>query len=100
MQWSSATNYWTVKKQSKPLYIANEDFTSNIAEAFFKRNPNADTVSGWDGGVTFRFRSLREGKFRVNKDFSVDRDDQNTFNHFMDKSGNVREPGLRELTRS
>jgi len=41
------------------LYIANEDFTSNIAGAFFKRNPNADTVSGWDGGVTFRFHQRR-----------------------------------------
>ncbi len=80
---------------------ANQDFTANIAEAFYNKNPQAQTVSGWDGGVTFRFhqrglRSIFSGNFKwtANKDFAMDMNDQTTFKTFMDRTGNTRNPGL------
>lgn len=85
---------------------ANPDFNSNIMTAFYNKNTSAKSVTGWDGGVTFRFhqrglRSFLSGNFQwtVNKDFSVAREEQHTFDTFMNITGNIREPGKRELTR-
>ena len=71
----------------------------NIAEAFYNKNPQAQTVSGWDGGVSFRFRqigwrSIFSGNFswKVNKDFPSS--SQTTFNTFIEQTGNTRSPGL------
>ncbi len=84
---------------------ANLDFKKNIAEAFYDKNTSARSVSGWDGGVTFRFhqrgpKSIFSGNFKfkaVNKD--VPSASQRTFKNFMDKTGNTRDPGLIEFKR-
>lgn len=73
---------------------ANLDFNTNIANAFFKKN-NTQKVTGWDGGVSFTFNSIRSlltsFNYKVNKDGpSVN---QKTFNKFKEKYGSDHEPG-------
>ena len=82
---------------------ANLDFNTNIANAFFKKN-NTEKVSGWDGGVSFTFKSYRAllslefWNFTVNKDGSSV--NQKTFKKFMEESGNERKPGKVVYTNS
>ena len=82
---------------------ANPDFNTNIMDAFFDKNTSAKSVTGWDGGVTFRFhqrglRSILSGNFQwtVNKD--VPSDNQDTFNFFKDPN-DKRKEGPRTKTR-
>lgn len=49
---------------------ANKDFKTNIAKAFYEKN-NISQVTGWDGGVTFIFKS-KNPFFKVNRDYSVE----------------------------
>lgn len=75
---------------------ANLDFNTNIANAFFKKN-NTQKVSGWDGGVSYTFKSYRALLSLEFWNFTVNRDDpsvnQKTFNKFKEISGNDRKPG-------
>lgn len=82
---------------------ANADFNSNIADAFFSKNTSAKSVTGWDGGVTFRFHQMgwrsfknRDLRLNVNEDFPSA--DQDTFVKWK-AADDDRKPGKVVKTR-
>jgi len=66
---------------------ANPDFKSNIAQAFYDKNPYINTVTGWDGGVGFVFES-RNPFFKTKQDYPTPDGNNGTFDTFRERGQN------------
>jgi len=75
---------------------ANQDFKTNIVQAFYDKNPNISSVAGWDGGVAFVFSS-RNPFTRTKIDYPSKR--QPTFDTLSNMFDTKRKAGKITLTR-